>query len=126
MTNSENDLLLQSLFAESKKELDADAFVLQVMNRTSLLQKKMVATIVTLALLLFLAGWMLDIPLAIAELITEVITATLFDFGNNWVGWALSPINNIAGLCVIGWRIYLFGRRRIFSATRIGVFAQAR
>jgi hypothetical protein len=44
--------------------------------------------------------------------VSLVFTISLFDLGDGWVAWALSPVNNIAGVLLLSVKAIRILRKR--------------
>ena len=88
----ERDPLLQSLFVDAQRELSPEAFTAEVMARTRFVRYRIFLPLAGAGLVLALCAWYLAIPLELAQLVAQVLTATLIDLGDTWLAWLLSPV----------------------------------
>jgi hypothetical protein len=111
----ERDPVLQNLFNEAPADLDGEQFVARVMARTQVLRYRFIVGAACFLLALAVSAWMLEVPLELAMLVTEVLTTPLLDLGDNWLAWAVSPLNNPGALLVLLFKMFLVFRRRIIG-----------
>jgi hypothetical protein len=110
------DQKLQALFAEAREELDGEALTARVMAGTRRKSLELYLGIGGAALTIILATWLLlGVPLlAFALLVSQALSATLFDLGDGWLAMALMPVNNIASLIILSLK-GLHSLRRILT-----------
>lgn len=114
----ERDPLLQALFAETQQELDGAVFIDQLGARITRLKYLVIAAGIGLALLLFLFAWLFALPLqGLAVSISQILTTALFDLGEGWLAWMLTPINNIASILVASIKVFRMGRKKLVVAS---------
>ena len=105
MMTDHRDPVLQSLFAVDQVELndkDGQVFTACVMAKTRKLIYVSVASLVGIALIFLVSAWLFGIPIKdLAYSITGALATTLFDLGEGWASWILTPVNNIASLLVL-------------------------
>ena len=103
--NNDRDLVLQDLFSKANEQLDDSGFTSQVVKRTYSLVIRLGLLAVGTALV-GLAGMLVFnySPLGVARGVSEVLTMPVFDAGDGWTGWIMTPVNNIAGVLVIGFK----------------------
>ena len=117
MTTDERDPLLQTLFADAQLELTEETFTAKVMSRSRLIRYRVLIPWVALALLLAAGAWFLGIPVEVAQFVTQVLNTTLFELGDSWLAWMLSPVNNVAALIVIVVKAIRIGRRKLIAGS---------
>ena len=103
MMTGNRDQLLQSMFAEARRDLDGEALTARIMTKTNRLLYLLVAGGISLALMVLTGVWlMFGIPLLeFALLISQVLAMGLFALGEGWLAVVFMPVNNIASLLVI-------------------------
>ena len=112
MTN-EWDAQLQTLFADSKNELDGEGFTDRVVAGTFSRRNRLIAGIAGMALVLAICIWVFNVPVwELVQQVSLVFTINLFDLGEGWVAWALSPVNNIAGVLLLSVKAIRILRKR--------------
>ena len=112
------DLLLQTLFAEAQQDLSAEAFTARVMTRTQILRYRVAVGLICVALALAICAWLLALPAQeIAQLIVQGLNTTLLDLGDGWPAWLLAPVNNIASLFVLSLKGILTIRKKTIGAS---------
>jgi hypothetical protein len=101
----QRDPVLESMFAVSQPELtapDGQAFTARVMAKTRKLVYGVAAVLVILVLLVLTVAFLLGVPVQdVARQITQALATTLIDFGEGWIAWILTPVNNVASLLVL-------------------------
>lgn len=116
----DRDPFLQTLFAEGQLELEGDAFIEDVMARTRNVRRSLylsfAAMVLSFIAVALMAGWPL---LGLAITFSEVLGMELISFGNSTISWMLLPINNLATLLVLLWRVVLVAWNRASSASYI-------
>jgi|GEM_PF-1904234 len=102
--NNDRDMVLQNLFNEADKQLDDDVFTSQVVKRTYTLVVRLGLLVVCTALVVLAGMLVFDIsPLVVVQGISGALTTPMFELGG-WTGWVLTPINNIAGVLILGFK----------------------
>jgi len=118
--NNDRDMVLQNLFNEADKQLDDDTFTSQVVKRTYKLVVRLGLLLVCTALVVLAGMLLFDIsPLVVAQGISEALTTPMFEVGG-WTGWVLTPINNIAGVFVIGFKGFRVLYKKVLRGSRLG------
>ena len=116
----DRDPFLQTLFAEDQNPLPADDFVDAVMERTSRLKRNLYLVFVALVAGFFaialVAGWPM---LELASTLSGVLGMELVNFGDSATSWILLPINNLATILVLIWRLVLMAWNRAASASYV-------
>ncbi len=116
----DRDPFLQTLFAEDQQELAGDAFIEDVMAKTRNIRRNLyltfAASILAFVVIALIAEWPL---LGLAITFSEVLGMELVNFGNSTISWVLLPINNLATLLVLLWRVVLIAWNRASSASYI-------
>lgn len=115
------DPLLQTLFAVEptvQDDRDAQVFTAGVMARTRRLIYKVAGVLAAVFVVLLLCIWVFAIPLQeVVQLVTQTVSATLFDLGDGWVSWVFAPVNNIASLIVISLKAARMVHKKILRAS---------
>lgn len=112
MTDDRDPNLLK-LFADSQETIEDDAFVAAVMHRTVALKRNLAFTAIGCVTALVLASLVFSWPLlGLAMSLTSILGTEIFVIGNGVVAWFLTPINNLATVLFIIWRIFRFGWNR--------------
>jgi len=102
--SNDRDMVLQSLFNEANEQLDDNAFTSQVVKRTYKLVIRLGLLVVCTSLLALVVMLVFDLsPSEMAQGISEVFTTPMFEL-DGWAGWILTPVNNIAGVLIIGFK----------------------
>lgn len=114
-----HDPVLQSLFTEADEKLDDAEFTPKVIRRTYGLVIRLGLLAVGIALL-GLAGLLVMglSPLAVAQGLSETFTTPVFEVGSGWAGWLLTPINNIAGVLILGFKGYRILYKKVLRESR--------
>ena len=95
----ERDPLLESLFAQASDELNDIDFVENVMAQVAKRRRNVLLARIGLVLLLGGFELLLSAPLQNSVgIITEALSTSLLDIGNEWLGFIVAPLNSIAGL----------------------------
>ena len=106
----QQDPRLQALFANARQDLDGEAFTSGMMAKTRLQRYRMPALIAAVTTLVAACAILLAPSLLTFALLTaQALTTNLVDLGDGWLGLALSPVNNIASLLILGARIAFMG-----------------
>jgi len=109
---------LQTLFTRTSSELDGEAFTASVMAQTHSHKYRLLAVGIAAALLIAACMWFFTLPmLEFVQLVTQVLTTTLVDLGDGWLGWILTPVNNIASLSVLSVKAIRVAWKKIVSAS---------
>jgi hypothetical protein len=112
----DKDPMLQLLFAEAEQDLAPEAFTARVMAETKRLKRRAVIGWLCAAILVAAGLWLFATPLQAAiYLLNQTISIPLIDLGDSLTAQMLSPVNNIATLCVPGLFGLWFFLRRVFS-----------
>ena len=118
MTTDNQDLLLQTLFAKDQPALDGEIFTAKVMTKTRKLGYRPVAALAAVALVMAVVVWVFAIPTReFVQIIAQGLTTTIFDLGEGWMAWVLTPINNIASLLVLGVKAIRMARKKILGVS---------
>lgn len=106
----DRDPYLQSLFAESQQTLPGDEFVRAVMAKTVRLKRNLYLSTAAVVVVLLIMSWLLSWPLVdIALVFSQVLSTEIFAIGDSLLALLLLPVNNLAALLVLVWRIARFG-----------------
>lgn len=119
MMTSNQDQLLQSVFAEARQDLNDEALTTSIVSRTRNFSWLVATAAISIAILLLAATWLVfGMPLLeFALLISQLLALELFELGEGWLGLALMPVNNIASLLVISAKaIHLAWKKLIGSS----------
>ena len=104
--SDDRDPVLEGLFAEAEQELEGAAFTAQVMARSRFARGRAVAGWLAAAALLAVCALLLVPTLQdLAALLAQGLTTALVDLGDGWWALVFSPINSVAGLVVLGWKL---------------------
>ena len=117
MNIDDKDPLLQQLFAESQVELADEAFTAKVLSRTRYLRYRVAAAWIVAALSLAICAWILAIPYEFAELTAQALTTNLISLEEGWVGWFVSPVNNIGALLILLVKAARMVRKRLIGVS---------
>lgn len=109
----ERDPHLLKLFAESQETLEDDAFVDSVMQRTVALKRYLAMIAIGCITLLVIVSLIFSWPLlGLAMSFSSILGTEIFAIGNGVLAWFLTPVNNLATVLFIVWRIFRFGWNR--------------
>ncbi|MDJ0916476.1 MAG: hypothetical protein QNJ05_01850 [Woeseiaceae bacterium] len=109
------DPALQALFDSAETELRDDAFTTAVEQRIDRRGKRVIAGRLAAVILLVTLEVLLESPLQQSlGVAAEILSTTLIPLDNEWLAFALSPINSIAGL--IG--LVLIGTQHLYRRMR--------
>ncbi|MCP4048960.1 MAG: hypothetical protein GY732_23550 [Gammaproteobacteria bacterium] len=121
MMTEHRDPVLQTLFAADQvdqTDQDAQAFTARVMTKTRKLIYQLVGALAAVVLALLVCVWVFAIPLQdVVQLVTQTVSATLFDLGDGWASWVFTPVNNIASLIVISLKAIRVVHKKVLSAS---------
>ena len=121
MMTEHRDPVLQTLFAVDQidqDDQDAQAFTARVMAETRKLIYQLLGVLAAVALVLLTCVWVFAIPLQdVVQLVTQTVSATLFDLGDGWASWVFAPVNNIASLIVISLKVIRMLHKKVLSAS---------
>ena len=110
--NEIRDPRLDALFHQSAEELPGEAFTDRVMARSRFLKYRLQAFAAgTLLLLLVAAQIMLPSMRDFSLMIAWGLTTNLFDLGEGWLAFAMSPINTVGSLLVLCFKGVLMVRK---------------
>jgi hypothetical protein len=113
MTN-EQDPRLQALFANAPSDLEGEAFVAGVTDKTRFLRYRLPATLGGIALVLIVFMLVLVPPFqALAWGIALGLTTSLFDLGEGWVAWFIAPVNTVGSLLILIAKVIRVGQKKI-------------
>jgi len=115
MMTDHRDPLLQTFFAEARQDLEGEALTARVMAKTQSLRFLLLAAGISAAVLLLTGTWLIfGLPLLeFAVLVSEALTATLFDLGSGWLALVFLPVNNIASLLVVTAKTIHYTRKKL-------------
>lgn len=112
------DPILHDLFDEAGQELDGEAFTARVMARSRFARGRVVAGWLGAAAILLVCAVLLVPPLQdLAGFFARGLTTALIDLGDGWWALVFSPINSVAGVLVISFKLARMGITRIRSAS---------
>jgi hypothetical protein len=118
--NNDRDMVLQNLFNEADKQLDDDAFTSQVVKRTYKLLIHLGLLVASTAMVVLAGMLVFDYsPIMVAQSISATLTTPMFEVGG-WPGWVLTPINNIAGVFVIGFKGFRVLYKKVLRGSSLG------
>ena len=109
--NDERDPMLESLFEQASHELVDRSFTAQVMSGIEKHRRNMLVGRLSVVVLLIAFELLLNAPLQNSVgVLTNTLSAALIDLDNEWLAYAVGPLNSLAGL--IG--ILLIGMQFLF------------
>jgi len=118
------DPVLQAMFAVDQTEQndqDAQAFTASVMAKTRRLVYQLAGALCAVFAAMLLCVWIFAIPLQeVVQMVTQTMSATLFDLGDGWVSWVVAPVNNIASLIVISLKAIRIIHKKVIRASYTG------
>ena len=111
--------ILQAMFADAQHDLEGESFTAAVMQQSRFLKYRVLAPWVACAtLILTVCVFYLAVPLQdFAQLVARGLTVRLFDPGDSWAAWLVSPVNNVGSLLVIGVKLARMLRKKIVRAS---------
>ena len=113
----ERDPALQALFAEAEQDLSGDDFLVGIMERIEVEQKKTALRWLLGAVVLLACAWLLAAPLQEAVgLLTQGLSVTLVDLDNRLLAQVISPINSVAAIVGLGFLTAWGLGRRVFRS----------
>lgn len=116
----DRDPFLQNLFTEAQDPLPGDDFVEAVMVQTFRLNRNLYMMFAALVAGFFAIAWFAGWPLlGLASSFSGVLGMELVNFGDSAAGWVLLPINNLATILVLIWRLCLMAWNRAASASYV-------
>lgn len=116
MMADDRNPIVENLFAEPVQDLAGDAFVDGVMTQTRNRVYWLIGALAAVALMLGSIAWFFSsTALEIVQLLTRILTTSLFDAGEGWMAWILLPVNSIAGLLVICTKAARMAWKRMFG-----------
>ena len=97
--NDERDPLLETLFVQAERDLTDDQFTAHVMAGIRKRRFNVLAGRLTVVALLIALELLLNAPLQNSVgLFTQAMSEGLFQVNNEWLAYAVGPLNSIAGL----------------------------
>lgn len=97
--SNERDPVLETLFAESKLEINENGFSDQVMDGVEKRRRNVFLGRIALLALLVVFELLLSQPVTHSVgVMTEMLGVSLFDIKTGWVAVVLGPLNSVAGL----------------------------
>ena len=97
--SNERDPVLETLFAESKLEINENGFSDQVMDGVEKRRRNVLLGRIALLALLVTFELLLSQPVTHSVgAMTEMLGISLFDIKTDWLANILSPLNSVAGL----------------------------
>lgn len=116
--NEQRDPRLQALFTSARQELDGEAFTAGMMTKTRLQRYRVPAYLAAVTLIVIMCAVLLAPSLLEFALLTaQALTTNLVDLGDGWMALAISPINNVASLLILGVKIALMGWKVISNTS---------
>ena len=108
------DTALQDLFIAANNDLPSEEFTRSVMKKMRQRHLRRYAIAAGFGLISLIGIWFLALPVqTFVQLLTALLTQSLFDFGDTWLSWLLAPINNIASLLVLSIKLLLSFKKMI-------------
>lgn len=102
----DRDPYLQSVFDDNQTELTEEEFVQSVMARTVRLRRNLYLCSFVAFGFILIVSWLMSWPLAdIGLAFSQVLGTELVELGDSVISLLLIPVNNLATLLVIVWRI---------------------
>ena len=109
---------LLEMFARPAPEVEDVEFTAGVVAKTRSLKYRVLSGLVLVVLAILLSAWLLAIPVQeFIQLVARAITTPLYNLGDGWLGWALSPVNNVASVLVISARLLRVAWKRRLDAS---------
>lgn len=115
MMNESRDPVLESLFSAANRDLEGESITASVMagTRRRVLRRVLLAFAAAL-LALILTWYLFALPLLdFAVLVSQFLTDPLVDLGEGWLALASLPINNLAGIAVLGTKLALMAWKKL-------------
>lgn len=113
--SQDRDPMLESFFAQAQQELVDEQFAAAVMHRIKARSRRVLAGRLAIVALIAALELLLDAPLQNSVgVITEVLGAPLYRIESEWLAFALTPVNSLAGLLGLGLLGLHFIYRRVF------------
>ena len=107
----ERDPLLESLFAQAPVDLDEKEFSDRLMAKVENRRRNVIMARMGFVAVLVLFEFLLSAPLQNSVgVVTDALSTSLLDVGNEWLAVVVEPLNSVAGL--IG--MLLLGLHAIF------------
>ncbi len=117
----DRDPFLQALFMEDIEDLPGDDFVAGVLSRTSRRKRYIYLVGLAGAIILLLLSWLFAWPLAdIALAFSRVMGMEIITVGDSLINLLLLPVNNLATLLIVIWRVARLGCRHASQASYSG------
>ena len=114
----DRDPILQALFMTESEDLPGDEFVAGVMRRTSRRKHYIYLAGLGGTIILVLLSWMFAWPLTdVAMAFSRMMGIEIIPLGNNLVNLLLLPVNNLATLLIVVWRVARLGWQRASLAS---------
>ena len=109
--NDERDPLLESLFLQAEQELADEEFTTNVMAGINRRRRGFLIGRLSIVVLLIVFELVMNTPLQNSVgMLTSTMSTTLIQLENEWLTYALGPVNSIAG--VLG--VTLLGMQFLF------------
>ena len=97
--NDERDPLLETLFVQAERELTDEQFTADVMSGIRKRRHNVLAGRLSVVALLIALELLLNAPLQNSVgIFAQALTAGLFKVDNEWLAYAVGPLNSLAGL----------------------------
>ena len=97
--NEERDPLLESLFEQAEQQLVDDQFTTRVMAGIDRRRRNVMIGRFSAVLLLIVLELLLNAPIQNSVgTLADAMSAGLFQLENEWVAYAVGPLNSIAGV----------------------------
>ncbi len=111
---NERDPMLDALFEQTRRELVDDSFTDQVMARIEKRRRNVLLGRLSFVAALVVLELLLSSPLQNSVgMLTETLSTSLISLDNEWLSFAVAPLNSVAGLIgmlILGMQ-FLFRRR---------------
>ncbi len=97
--NEERNPELESLFAENQQDLADDSFTDSVVARVTTRRRRVLLGRVTVVILLIALEIVLESPIQSSlGVFSSILGTTLIEVDNEWLEFAVAPLNSPAGL----------------------------
>lgn len=114
--NDDRDPTLLTLFADHEQNLTDSNFTDRVFAQIESQKRRAMIGWSIAGLVLLPCAWLLMSSMqGIVYLLAQGLTVTLIDLEQGWLALLLSPINSVAGLLAIGFKLFRMAYKRLFS-----------
>ena len=112
------DPRLQTLFANSRDELEGETFVTGVVTKTRFLRYRLPVLLAGITLALAVCALLLAPSLQdFALIVAWGMTTSLVDLGDGWLAWVLMPVNTVGSLLILGAKVIRVAQKKITGAS---------